>query len=222
MLLSDSKQLTKWMFRLLVAGLLATILAGCGQRGTEVTFVFLTSKEDEAEQYWNGVISDFEAVNPDVNVDLQVYGWGEGRDKIQEMVDQGQPPSLAKVATRWLPEYVSAGLVEPVDSYMTDDFRSEFYPVLMDEGAQYQGRTFGLPIAFTTRALYYNKDIFADAGISNPPETWQDLFDAAIKIGALPGDVAASKGCCDDLPTRLDGTRSTGTTVINIGFRRVG
>ncbi len=104
------------------------------------------------------------------------------------MVAQGKPPTLARVATRWIPEYVASGLLEPVDSYMTQEFRSQFIPLLINEGSQYEGRTFGLPITVSSRALYYNKDLFKKAGLTSPPTNWADLRDAAQAVHALGTD----------------------------------
>lgn len=164
------------------------ILAGCGTARTRITFVFLTGNATAAGPYWKEVETAFEQANPDLDVDIQIYDFTVGRATINQMIAAGKPPQLAKISTRWLQEYVFAGLVEPVDEFMSADFRAQFYALLLDQGAQYQGKTFGVPIAFTTRALYYNKDLFAQAKIEKAPETWAELADAAVKIGALPGN----------------------------------
>jgi multiple sugar transport system substrate-binding protein len=149
-----------------------------------VDFVFMRTS-DFTEPYWQGVIKDFEAQNPDIQVNLHIFTWDEGRQKIADMVAQGKPPTLARVATRWIPEYVAAGLLEPVDSYMSPQFRSQFIPLLINEGSQYEGRTFGLPITVSSRALYYNKTLFKQAGLTSPPQNWADLRAAAQAIHAL-------------------------------------
>jgi multiple sugar transport system substrate-binding protein len=140
------------------------------------------------EPYWLGVIKDFEAQNPDIQVNLFIFTWEEGRQKIANMVAEGKPPTLARVATRWIPEYVAAGLLEPVDSYMSAEFRSQFIPLLINEGSQYKGRTFGLPITVSSRALYYNKALFKQAGLTTPPNNWADLRNAAKAIHDLGTD----------------------------------
>jgi multiple sugar transport system substrate-binding protein len=143
---------------------------------------------DFTEPYWQDVIKDFEAKNPDIKVNLYIYTWDEGRQKIADMVAQGKPPTLARVATRWIPEYVAAGLLEPVDGYMSAEFRSQFIPLLINEGSQYEGRTFGLPITVSSRALYYNKALFKQTGLTTPPNNWDDLRNAASAIHALGAD----------------------------------
>jgi multiple sugar transport system substrate-binding protein len=164
------------------------LLTACSsQRAQQVDFVFMRTS-DFTEPYWQGVIKDFEAQNPDIKVNLYIFTWGEGKEKIAEMVAQGKPPTLARVATRWIPEYVAAGLLEPVDDYMSSEFRSQFLPLLINEGSQYEGRTFGLPITVSSRALYYNKTLFKQAGLTSPPTNWAELKDAARAIHALGTD----------------------------------
>ena len=160
------------------------LLAACSPRRAQVDFVFMRTS-DFTEPYWQGVIQDFEAQNPDIQVNLYIFTWDEGQQKIADMVAQGKPPTLARVATRWIPEYVAAGLLEPVDAYMSAEFRSQFIPLLINEGSQYEGRTFGLPITVSSRALYYNQALFKQAGLSKPPENWTELKNAATAIHAL-------------------------------------
>lgn len=170
---------------LMVFTLLASLLGACApQERQEINFVFMRTS-DLTEPYWQEVIEAFEAENPNIKVNLFIFTWDEGRQKIREMIDQGNPPTLARVATRWVPEYMAAGLLEPVDSYITQDFRSQFIPLLINEGSQHEGLTFGLPITVSSRAFYYNKDLFEQAGITAPPSNWEELRSAAEAIHAL-------------------------------------
>lgn len=173
---------------LLVLSLLSALLGSCApQARQEINFIFMRTS-DKTEPYWEEVISAFEEKNPNINVNLYIFEWTDGQAKIQEMIDQGNPPTLARVATRWVPQYMAAGLVEPVDEYLTDEFRAQFLPLFINEGAQYEGRTFGLPITVATRALYYNKTLFEKAGISSPPSNWEELREASKAVHALEPD----------------------------------
>jgi len=159
-------------------------LTACSQKRAQVDFVFMYTS-DFTEPYWQGVIQDFEAQNPDIEVNLTIFKWADGRDKIAELVKQGKPPTLARVATRWIPEYNAAGWLEPIDGYITPEFRDQLITKLIDEGSQYDGRTFGLPITVSSRALYYNKDLFRQVGVDSPPQNWDELKKTAQAIAAL-------------------------------------
>lgn len=136
----------------------------------------------------NGFVTEFEASHSGVDVELVLVDWAEGHDRIQAAVAEGQPPDLAVIGARWVPEFVADGYIEPLDRYMTRDFRRRFIPAIIN-GAVYQGRTFGLPVAASTRALFYNKDLFEQAGIEAPPETWDELLTTGQQIGALGEDI---------------------------------
>jgi multiple sugar transport system substrate-binding protein len=60
---------------------------------------------------------------------------------------------------------------------------SDLVPKFLKDG-QYQGTDYGIPFTTSTRAMYYNKKIFAAAGISGPPQTWAQLQADAAKIKA--------------------------------------
>jgi multiple sugar transport system substrate-binding protein len=159
-------------------------LGGCGPARQEIDFVFM-QRTDATEEYWQKVAQDFEAANPAIKVNLHVLGWDVGPTQIEEMVAAGNPPDIIHVATRELGGYIAKGWVEPLDGYMSPEFRGGFYPQILNASAQYEGRTFGLPVSVTTRGLYYNKELFARAGISEPPKSWDELRESAIKISQL-------------------------------------
>jgi multiple sugar transport system substrate-binding protein len=179
--------------------LIILLLTACSAQRSEIDFVFMRTS-DFTEPYWQSVIKDFEAQNPGIKVNLQIFSWDEGKQKIADLVAQGKPPTLARVATRWIPEYVAAGLLEPVDSYVSPQFRSQFIPLLINEGSQYEGRTFGLPITVSSRALYYNKALFQTAGLMNPPSNWAELKSAAEAIHALGAETYGFGIQGDQLP----------------------
>jgi len=96
------------------------------------------------------------------------------------------------IATRWVLDYVQNGIAEPLDSYIKPEFRSRFYENLLKPGTV-DGKTYLLPILASTRAFYYNKDIYQKAGVAAVPKTWEDVRAASEKIKAK-GDGAYGFG----------------------------
>lgn len=70
---------------------------------------------------------------------------------------------------------------------MDDAFKGRFIETFLSPSVL-EGKTYGLPIAASARAMYYNKDLLAKAGVENPPATWDELRAAATKIKALGGE----------------------------------
>lgn len=155
---------------------------------TTLSILWMRPIQEDSIKLVDQFAIDFENENPGINIDLKMVDWADGRASIINAVNEGSPPDIAMIGARWVPEYVSLGIIEPLDRYLTRDFRRRFVQSIINEGAIFQGRTFGLPVATSTRALYYNKDLFKAAGIAEPPKTWDDLLAAGKAINALKQD----------------------------------
>lgn len=125
----------------------------------------------------------FEKSHPDVHINVEDVSWDNLQQRLATDIAGGTAPDISIVATRWLLDYSQNDIAEPLDSYMTPEFRNEFYTNLLSPGIV-DGKTYLLPILASTRALYYNKDLFAKAGLAGPPKTWDDLRADAKKIVA--------------------------------------
>jgi multiple sugar transport system substrate-binding protein len=117
-----------------------------------------------------------------------VVPWDVLQQKLTTDISGNANADIAIIGTRWLIDFVKEGIAEPLDSYMNDEFKGRFIETFMSPSVM-EGKTYGLPIAASARAMYYNKDLFEKAGITAPPETWEELKAAASKIKALGGEV---------------------------------
>ncbi|SMG49983.1 extracellular solute-binding protein [Agreia pratensis] len=85
-----------------------------------------------------------------------------------------------------------AGYLAPLDDYTSKWTEwDSFYDNAKSAGLGSDGKTYGIPMGTDTRAIWYNKDLFAQAGLPVPfePKTWQDVLDAAETIKAKLPDV---------------------------------
>ena len=83
--------------------------------------------------------------------------------------------------------YAADGLLRPADEVLSPETLADIIPSFA-ENAQIDGVQYGIPFIASSRALFYNTDLFEQAGIAAPPETWQELQAAAQAIVDLPGD----------------------------------
>ncbi|HVW93037.1 MAG TPA: sugar ABC transporter substrate-binding protein [Devosia sp.] len=128
------------------------------------------------------VIKKWEANNPGYKVDVEVVGWDQCQDKVIQLAVAGNPVDLAYIGSRTLKQLASNDLIVPVN--MTDDEKKSYFPYVVDTVTT-EGKQWAYPVAFSTKALYWNKDLFAQAGLdpNKPPTTWaEEIADAkAIK-----------------------------------------
>jgi raffinose/stachyose/melibiose transport system substrate-binding protein/xylobiose transport system substrate-binding protein len=109
-------------------------------------------------------------------------------------------PDAPDVFLNWgggnLSTYVKSGDVADLTGSLTPAFKAKFLPSVL-AGGTVDGKVYGVPMeGVQPVAMFYNKDVFAKAGISAPPATWQDLLDDISKMkakGVTPIALAGSQ-----------------------------
>lgn len=119
-----------------------------------------------------------------ITVNLQVLSWADIHQKVAAMVQTGQTPDILNIDT--YANYAEQDLLLPVSSIVSAETQSDIVPALLESG-EYKGTGYALPIIASSNILYYNTDLFAKAGINEPPASWADIQADAKKITALPG-----------------------------------
>lgn len=173
--------LAKWTVGLM-AGM--SMLAFAAQANAGEVRVTVAEYSAKTGPYFEEVKKEFEAKNPGITIKFEVVPWDVLLQKLTTDITAGTNADLSIIGTRWLIDFVQQGVAEPLDSYITPDFKGRFIDTFLSPSIM-DGKTYGLPIAASARALYYNKELFEKAGIAKPPATWTELQDDARKIKAL-------------------------------------
>jgi multiple sugar transport system substrate-binding protein len=177
--------------------LMAAMLLGLGAGAARAQTVHVTVSYYSAATgpYFEKMASEFHAANPGIDVKIDVVNWDGLLQKLRTDIAGGTNPDISIIGTRWLLDFVKDGLAEPLDAYMTPEFRQRFIGPFLKPGV-IDGKTYGLPIAASARAMYYNKPMLAKAGFPNGPRTWDDVVAASEKLKAdgTPGFGLQAKG----------------------------
>ncbi len=130
------------------------------------------------------VFLDFEKKNPGVKVKSDPVPWDRFNEKILTASIAGTLPDAARYS--FAPRYASRGLLLPLDEFIygpdgidTDDYLEGTFP---NPNIQWGEKIYGLPFGWERcPAVYYNRDLFKEAGVS-PPSTWSELKAVAKKL----------------------------------------
>jgi multiple sugar transport system substrate-binding protein len=170
---------------------ITTLSTGCSTNGSgsgtssstaKSTVTFIAAQYSNATApYWAEVVKNFEKANPNIKVNLQVVGWDVITSKISTLISTKQDPDLLNIDS--YAQYEQDGLLLDASKIISADLLANFNPALL-KGDQTNGVNYALPYVDSVRSLYYNKDIFAQAGISAPPATWSDLEKDCLAIKA--------------------------------------
>jgi multiple sugar transport system substrate-binding protein len=171
-------------------------IAGCGSSGGssggtgssngKVTLTFFgadygTGPSNSTTKYWDAVAAAFHQAHPSITVNVQTVNWNDFPTKSATLIQNKQYPDIMEGNPA--PPYAQSGLIYPASDVLSPDVVSNLIPKFLKDG-QYQGTNYGIPFTTSTRAMYYNKKIFAAAGIAAPPKTWAELQSDAAKIKA--------------------------------------
>lgn len=109
-------------------------------------------------------------------------------EKLLAAVVAGNPPALAQIEQMLAGQFIDNQVVIPLQEFIDKDkdFKfNDYFPEVLT--AKKGGKIWGLPLNPSTLVMYYNKDLFRKAGLdpNKPPETWEEVYQAAKKIAAL-------------------------------------
>lgn len=138
------------------------------------------------------MIAAFEAENQDVTVEVETAPFDEYFSVLQTQVAGGDAPDAFELNFENFVAFAENGTLADLGSFMADDTD-------LDTDAYYQpalnafaidGTQYGLPESYSTVMLFYNKELFDQAGIDYPTDnwTWDDERAAAEALAALGDD----------------------------------
>lgn len=190
--------------RALVAGVggLTLLLAGCGGGtgsgtaaggpaggGAPVSSIKLVAAEyskDHTATFWEQFAQAYRA-KTGTTLDVQIVSWNDIDQQSSTMIQNNSAPDILNLNV--YASYAADGLLYSADEVLSPAVRDDLLPNFVTSGT-YDGKMYGMPDLASARALFYNKTLFAQAGITAPPTTWAEFETAAKKIAALGGGVA--------------------------------
>ncbi|WP_370947206.1 sugar ABC transporter substrate-binding protein [Amycolatopsis sp. cg5] len=191
---------------LLLTGLL-TLTSACGDSEadsagkTVLTWWDYFGYSPSADNAVKNLIARYEKSHPNVTVSRTVVRFGDFRAKLQEAAKNGTFPDLAAIDNADVPVFAKQGVLTDLTSrvQMWDALKEYLDPVV--QSVQVNKQFYGVPFRSNTTALWYNKDHFAAAGVTEPPKTWDELVASARKL--TNGDHA---GLCFSAAANEEGT----------------
>ncbi|OIJ64759.1 ABC transporter substrate-binding protein [Streptomyces mangrovisoli] len=131
-----------------------------------------------------------------IKVKLEVVPWSDLLNRILTATTSGQGPDVLNIGNTWSASLQATGALLPWDSknFAKIGGKDRFVDsALGSTGAEGKDPA-AVPLYSMAYALYYNKKIFADAGISQPPATWDELIADGKKIKAKGKSVLGAEG----------------------------
>ena len=158
------------------------------QAQTEVSFYYPVAVGGPITKIIDGLAADFEKENPGIKL-KPIYS-GSYQDSITKAltaVKSGEPPVTSILLSTDMYTLIDEDAIQPFDDLIKTPedkaWLKSFYPAFM-ENSQTGGKTWGIPFQRSTIVLYYNKEMFKEAGLdpNRPPATWKEMTEYAQKL----------------------------------------
>jgi multiple sugar transport system substrate-binding protein len=195
----------------LLSLLAATLIVACGgnssappaQLGalnTSVQVTFWHALPGNLEVQLKTLTEQFNSSQTNVKVTLVNKGtYADLGKAVLTGIAANQPPDVAQCIETDAAKYVSSKaladltpFINAADGLSAADLK-DIFPIMLN-AAKVKGTYYQFPFNKSTQVLYYNQDMFAAKGITNPPATWDEFFADAAKLADTSKGVTGVEG----------------------------
>lgn len=171
-----------------LAGSLALPKGALAQSATEISFFYPVAVGGPITKLIDAFAADFEKENPSIKLKPIYAGtYQETIVKALTAHKSGTPPVTSVLLSTDMFTLIDEDAIVPFDPFIkTEDDKkwlASFFPAFM-ENSQTGGKTWGIPFQRSTVVLYWNKELFKEAGLDpeKPPATWAEQLEFAQKL----------------------------------------
>ncbi len=123
----------------------------------------------------------YQKLHPDITVTMEFVPYEALHDKTVLAKGASTAYDVVLSDSVWTPEYAAGGIIEDVTARMTPELRDGILTGALGS-AEYKDKFYGLPWIVDSKFLFYNKAMFAKAGIASPPRTWAEVEADALLL----------------------------------------
>jgi sn-glycerol 3-phosphate transport system substrate-binding protein len=182
----------KTTIRLCAVALAALLFAGglagvSAQAPVEISFYYPVAVGGPITRIVDGYAADFTKEHPGIRVKPIYTGtYQETIVKALTAHKSGEPPQTAIILSTDMFTLIDEDAVVPFDDVLKPDDQAwvkSFFPAFM-LNSRTGGKTWGIPFQRSTIVLYWNKELFKEAGLDpgKPPATWAEQVEYAKKL----------------------------------------
>ncbi|MBM7570155.1 ABC transporter substrate-binding protein [Aquibacillus albus] len=136
----------------------------------------------EGDEEYDRKIEEFNESHPNIEIKRTVITRDQFDAKLINAAAADQLPDIFINSHSRFQSLAEAGIAGDItdlieESGLADKFFSGLLPP-----QKYEGKFFGLPLYNNDLALYYNKDMFEEVGLTEPPKTWEEIREYAKKL----------------------------------------
>jgi len=155
--------------------MLTAIVPAAAQDGTiTLDFYFPEASANNAQAIFEEYAAMFTEQNPNIQINVVYQGsYTDNRTIIQSQLAAGEGPDVAVMLATDLLSFIEAGTIVPAQQFVDADedgaaYVEDFFDAFLYNSVDENGQLWAIPFQRSTPILYYNADLFAEAGLEVP------------------------------------------------------
>ncbi|MBK9735068.1 MAG: ABC transporter substrate-binding protein [Saprospiraceae bacterium] len=173
----------KSTIKCLVVFLFLLFISSCIEDKNNVIRFSSWQSNPSEKRLTDSLLSTFTKKYPDSKVKFELIP-GNYSEKIQLMLGTHSAPQIFYIKDWLAPSYLRYDVLQPLDDFILQDTtfdKNDFYPQFLEAFTK-NGKLYGIPKDFGPFVLFYNEEMFREAGITEPPKDWKELEDYCRKL----------------------------------------
>ncbi|MCF7860466.1 extracellular solute-binding protein [Patescibacteria group bacterium] len=154
---------------------------------------------------FSDIIADYKIIHPNININYRKLRYEEYETELLNALAEDRGPDILSIHNTWLKKYqnklspmpatitmayqeeqgsIKKEVITVLRTYRSPnlkDLRDNFVDTVFDDVVLDSSQIYGLPLSVDTLALYYNRDLFNNAGITQAPLYWNKEFQQNVK-----------------------------------------
>ncbi len=141
--------------------------------------------------YFSQAFQEYQRRSPNVSIVYRKFNFDDYEKQLIDAFAAGTGPDIWLMHNTWLPKH--GDKIQPLPQNTSDrrgpaksfkDFQTEFVEVAISDLTR-AGEIYALPIYVDSLALYYNRELFNNAGIATPPADWEKFNETVQKLTSI-------------------------------------
>lgn len=159
--------------------------------GKQVVDVIISQYGNYTQEWWTEFEKAFETANADIDLNIEIVSWNDIYSVVTTRISTGEQPDILNISG--FADYVADDLLMPAEEYTSAAVKAQIIPSFWNSN-EMDGTVWALPILASCRALFCNVDLLNGAGITTPPQTWDEVVAACAALRATYGDTIVPWG----------------------------
>lgn len=153
-----------------------------GGSGEVTTITFWNSYTSSDRPAVEELVRRFNDSQDQYQVDMTIQPNDVLSDTLLPAYNAGEGPTIVTIDASLVPAYVEQGVFQPVDDFYDGAVSADVLPKASLDATTYDGKQWGVPFGATPTMLYWNKALFAAAGLDAAPTTMDEMADDAVAL----------------------------------------